>query len=567
MRELASFLALVTAACSPALRPPGDDGDDDPGCVEGAVQCGGLTVQTCVGGVFVDTETCATGCTNTIGCTACSPGTATCDGDVSSACADDGSGYIDTACDPVQGTSCDAGTGRCTGACAPLTLGASYIGCDYYPTIIGNTVGEAFDYAVAIANTTSTDATVTIEGGALASPLVVAVGANQVRVQVLPWHDALKLCATQKTDGCQMTGVPPAVLAPRGAYHLRSNQPVTVYQFNALQYSTDGVTFSFSNDASLLVPTTAWRGDYVAAAWRAQALYPSELAVTAAHDGTQVTITTRASTLPGGGAPGFQRGVPQTITLDAGDVLEITSTAGDLTGSRVTADKAVQVMSGHFCAQVPDPVNSCDHLEESLFPIATLGTHYIVNAPAVVTIPSGKVEVVRVIATQPGTTLSYDPPQPGAPTAIAAAGDFVELASSAASFQITASAKVLVVQYMEGEQAGGNFGDPAMALAVPIEQYRTSYLFHAPLSYQANYVDVTAPLGAGVVLDGTPLAFQPIGGTGYGLARVRELAEGPNGDGNHVIVGDHPFGISVYGYGQYTSYWYPGGLDLVPIIR
>jgi len=25
---------------------------------------------------------------------------------------------------------------------------------------------------------------------------------------------------------------------------------------------------------------------------------------------------------------------------------------------------------------------------------------------------------------------------------------------------------------------------------------------------------------------------------------------------------DKPIGISVYGYGQYTSYWYPGGLDL-----
>ena len=27
------------------------------------------------------------------------------------------------------------------------------------------------------------------------------------------------------------------------------------------------------------------------------------------------------------------------------------------------------------------------------------------------------------------------------------------------------------------------------------------------------------------------------------------------------------FGITVYGYGQYTSYWYPGGLDLNTIIQ
>ena len=34
------------------------------------------------------------------------------------------------------------------------------------------------------------------------------------------------------------------------------------------------------------------------------------------------------------------------------------------------------------------------------------------------------------------------------------------------------------------------------------------------------------------------------------------------GSGNHSITGDQGFGISVYGYGVDTSYWYPGGLDL-----
>ena len=28
-----------------------------------------------------------------------------------------------------------------------------------------------------------------------------------------------------------------------------------------------------------------------------------------------------------------------------------------------------------------------------------------------------------------------------------------------------------------------------------------------------------------------------------------------------------PFGITVYGYGQYTSYWYPGGLNLTDLIN
>lgn len=45
------------------------------------------------------------------------------------------------------------------------------------------------------------------------------------------------------------------------------------------------------------------------------------------------------------------------------------------------------------------------------------------------------------------------------------------------------------------------------------------------------------------------------------------LGNGPAGDGNHSMSANDPFGITVYGYGQYTSYWYAGGLDLndIPI--
>jgi len=312
-----------------------------------------------------------------------------------------------------------------------------------------------------------------------------------------------------------------------------------------------------------------WRSRYYAASWPSldTVTYPSELAVTAWQDGTTVMIDTTADTQGGGGAPGFSTHTPQPVTLNAGDVIEIGTTAGDLTGSLVTSDKPVQVISGHYCADVPDGIAACDHMEESMFPVDTLGLHYIVNAPAVTTIPTGKVEVIRIIATADNTTLNYDPPQPGAPTSIATAGTFVEIQNSTASFQITADQKVLVAQYMEGQDAGGGTGDPALALAVPVEQFRTDYLFHAPTNYESNYVDVTAPMGTQVMLDGAPLSFSPIGTTGYGIARVYPLTSGPGNDGNHQITGTQGFGITVYGYGQYTSYWYPGGLDLKEIIN
>lgn len=206
-----------------------------------------------------------------------------------------------------------------------------------------------------------------------------------------------------------------------------------------------------------------------------------------------------------------------------------------------------------------------------MFPVDALSNRYIVNAPAVTgTLPNGKEQTVRIVATQAGTTLTYDPPQAGAPTAIANAGDFVQISRQAASYLLTANHKVLVAQLAQGSSTGGNIGDPDITLAVPVEQYRSSYLFHAPTNYTTNYVDITAPVGATVTLDGTAVTnFTPIGSTGFALARVNPLGAGPGNDGNHSITGSMPIGISVYGYGMDTSYWYPGGLnlELVPVGR
>ena len=563
---LAAAFAWFVVACGPGGR---DHGPCDPN----TMQCIGNELEMCVDGNFQDSQMCPDACSATLGCVLCVPNSATCSGNNAHECNENGTGFTDEVCDPVQGETCDPTMG-CTGPCALKTLQQSYIGCDYYPTVTGNIVGDAFDYAVAISNASASVATITIDGGALTTPMTVMVQPNSLLVQKLPWQQALKMCNEQDTPevaGCNGAAVPEPGIVAKGAYHLRSDQPITVYQFNSLEYSTliNGVTaFSFTNDASLMLPTNVWRSSYFTASWPSLSAsgYPSEVAVTAAHDGTMVTINSRAATAAATGISAFVPGTPQTIMLNAGDVVELTSLGGDFTGTKVDSTLPVAVIGAHFCADVTEAQAACDHLEESMFGVDTLSAQYVVNAPAVTTIPNGKVEVIRVVATQGGTTLTYNPPQPGAPTTIANAGDFIEIADNANSFLLTASAKVLVAQYMEGQTAGGDQGDPAMTLAVPVEQFRSSYMFHAPTTYTSNYVDITAPAGASVSLDGTAVTLTPIGTTGFQLGRVTGLSAGPANDGNHSITGTAPFGITVYGYGQYTSYWYPGGLNLTSVI-
>jgi len=100
-----------------------------------------------------------------------------------------------------------------------------------------------------------------------------------------------------------------------------------------------------------------------------------------------------------------------------------------------------------------------------------------------------------------------------------------------------------------------------------VEQYRTKYVFLAPDDYDFNFADIVAPSGTDVYLDGmqlNPSRLMPIG-NGYAALRVPLAGINPSGNGAHVIVASAPVGLQVLGYGEYTSYQYPGGLNLTPI--
>ena len=99
---------------------------------------------------------------------------------------------------------------------------------------------------------------------------------------------------------------------------------------------------------------------------------------------------------------------------------------------------------------------------------------------------------------------------------------------------------------------------------VATEQYRERYIFLAPTDYEQSYADVVVPTGATLTLDGAPVTQAPtMLNANWGIIRIT-LTAGAQ-DGAHLLVGSAPFGVQVIGYGAYTSYQYPAGLDLKQI--
>ena len=141
-------------------------------------------------------------------------------------------------------------------------------------------------------------------------------------------------------------------------------------------------------------------------------------------------------------------------------------------------------------------------------------------------------------------------------------GAFVELAVDEAVY-VEGSGRLLAAQYLLGQGASLNVGDPSLSIAAPLDQFRASYDFITPASYSINYADVVTGVGDVVTLDGKRIeGFVAVGVSGFAVATVKLASAGA-----HVISGGatRGIGLQLYGLGAYTSYMLPGGLDLTPL--
>ena len=509
--------------------------------------------------------------------------------------------------------------------CDEAAQAHTYVGCDYWPTVVANSVWSIFDFAVVVANAGQADAMVTVTGPS-GTNQTATVGAGQLVKLYLPWVPALK--GPDSNTCADPVPFPASVVAPASAFHLTSSVPVTVYQFNALEYRGQGGPvgkdwtkcpgssvctemaapvgcYSFSNDASLLLPSTAMTGIYRVAGHEGLVAMNSTtgstissggyVAITATQDATmvKVQVSSTGQIAASSGTTGIAAtaaGGTLTLTLNRGDVAELLGPgSADLSGSLVQATAPVQVITGHPCYNIPPTAPACDHLEESVFPAETLGKDYVVTRPAGPN--GGGVEhQVRFYGNFDNTHLTYIPPTPppGCPTTLSA-GQVVECGTGGAcpttvdlsqtytcgtinqDFEVTSDQPFAIGTFTLGSsivdpstQPPDQKGDPAQSFPAAVEQYRTKYVFLAPDDYSVSYADIVAKPGTMMMLDGQSISVTPqgIGTSAFAVYRVK-LGSGQAGA--HVLTASQAVGLQVVGYGASTSYMVPGGLNLVRI--
>lgn len=612
-----------------------------PECAPGARECvDATTARVCLSSGAWGTEPCAEGEACELGgeCRpqACTPGVNAClDASTVATCTDEGTLRPLNVC--PEGRACVDGECR-SEACAAAARAESYLGCDYLAVDLPNlafSIGSTPDAPMGVVltnpdpNVTVTASVLNAQGDPAAlvgsvtiEPPAIAGGAFEpVTVQSeileasgLPFANNLEVGANLEIPPGGLAilllrpTLPLASTVQAQAWRVRTNSPVAAYQF-----SPYCCNYSYTNDASLLLPIATLGTDYInlgVPAWNTPA-DPAE----PEYSGSRATLTIVASKpnteIEIELAPGVEvtpdvegeivvQNNRVTTTLQAQQVMHLFSAypqlrgvgalplGDDLSGAKIHASAPVAVFSGHECTFYPQDQGACDHLEEQIFPTDTWGDAFALVPPILrATNPNLATETTfwKVVARDDGTTVTLSAPyadlspvSPGfagvpdclnflidAQTLRLDSGQFCEFGTRAA-VDLTGSGPLMVMGIISGQNSTGNIafnshaGDPSIFLLPPRNQYRRSYGFLTPTTYFNDYVTLIGSPSSSVRLDGELVDMSsgsPI--LGSSQVYVHVLID----DGSHTVESDRPVGILVYAYDDYVSYAFTGGLNLL----
>jgi hypothetical protein len=356
------------------------------------------------------------------------------------------------------------------------------------------------------------------------------------------------------------------------AVHVVADTEIAVYGMNHKM---------FSSDAFMALPIDVLGTEYRTMNYQSSLVdvggqsnnIPGQFWVVAIFDSTNITMSLNARS-----ANGKPAKTPFSILLNKGDVYLIQvdpdQRGNDLTGSHIESDLPLAVFTGHMRAGIPEGYNnvgskrpSRDHLVEQLPPISSWGDSALVIPYST----SDNPDVVRIVSAEDTNTITVN----GVVVATLNAGQFYEIKQLAIPTAISATNPILVGQYMHTSVYGINqgpgdpepYGDPALALVYPVEQFTTGYTFISIVdqtAFTGNFINIVVEQSGvtGLLLDGVqvpPASFNAVPGSTYVYAQVR-LAQG-----THNITGPKPFGITVYALGNVDSYAYTGGTLLKTI--
>ena len=359
----------------------------------------------------------------------------------------------------------------------------------------------------------------------------------------------------------------------QGGIHVKAkgNKTIIVYGFNEQVASTD----AFLALPATRFPDTHSYTYYAIATDSARHSRTSEVLIVGTENSTVLTIT--SSQIIIGPLMVFMPNQPRTVVINRLETLLLKSRS-DLSGTKVVSNKPVSFFSGHQCAEVPKTSGFCDILVEQLPPVETWGNTFV-TAPLATRL---RYDVFQFHGAEDGTAVYvHCRTHPGNQTkefnfAIGSGDKAVHRIRSNEYCWIEATKRIFIVQLSVGSTVDGVDADPFMVIVPPVNLYTNGYTFASGHSKVGTYHDymnllITKPFFQtdNIYLDDIPLSSFDIDWVAvYSRGSSEPQAYATQiklSSGTHMIRHSNPLGrlgVFVYGFGEYISYGYLGGMEV-----
>ncbi|WP_187774902.1 PKD domain-containing protein [Pedobacter sp. BS3] len=363
--------------------------------------------------------------------------------------------------------------------------------------------------------------------------------------------------------------------------HVTAEKPVVVY---AHIYNEN------VSGATLVLPVNTLGKDYYSLNYEQVSNEPNAFSyffIVAVEDNTQVEITPTA-----GNQNKLPVGKPKIISLNKGQVYQVLGDSTekvqigkdqndrpvykylgtDLTGTRIRSVsttnevcKRIAVFSGSGkiaigCGPGLNNSGSADNLFQQVYPTAAWGRTFVT-----VPLKSRNYDIYRIVKSSPDAVVTLN----GSPVTFT--NDlYYEFKSQQVNY-IQADKPIQVIQYAVTQSKGLNCvdvaetaGDPEMIFLNPLEQTLNKITMYSTSLYKIinHFINVVIPTQAVATfrLDGADVSaqFKPLQDKpdySYAQLSVRE--------GVHTLSASEGFNAIAYGFGQYESYGYAAGANLV----
>ncbi|XP_072042440.1 uncharacterized protein [Amphiura filiformis] len=318
-------------------------------------------------------------------------------------------------------------------------------------------------------------------------------------------------------------------------------------------YSYNQRYSSWYSTGMIILPVSALGTDHFIVSYRPYVGFKSEFTISATGVVTNVYIR---------GADGYRN----QIILEPYETFQYRS-SHDLTGSRITSDKPISVVSGVSSTRIPDGVKYSAYFAVQIPRVDGIGKDYILSPFK----DRSSGYIFRVVGTDNNTLITI--------VGLAEkpvelhAGEFYERVTTADNvIMITSSKPVYVCQYMKGYASESPYGNAAMVLVPGLEMFPSSSLSFAASSLPSKSTRNRYSVSITVQCDNK----EGLHMDGISLAHVWEELSSPNNrfcilrkaitvEDIHKISHtspEEPFSVMVYASGYKVGYAFMAGYNV-----